>query len=113
MLAPIDPVRRKTQDLRLIAQLTNRNIKDFAAVHGLHVQMTLYPSAPIAHDCRIVVQRADRTNGIHVCRGDLVHVRKSSTTNLEFDDLVHGQDSQSIKNLRQVDASGSANRSAS
>src|SRR5206468_2453354 len=88
----------------------NRNIEDFAAVHGLHVEITLHPSAPSAHDGRIVVQGGDRTNGINVCRGDLVHVRKSRTTDLEFDDLFHGQDSQSIKNLRQVHASGSADR---
>src|SRR5205809_5988770 len=62
MLLSVDPVRRKTQHVGLAVQLTNRNVKDFPAGHGVHVEVAPNPSAPVTHDLRCVVQSADRTN---------------------------------------------------
>ncbi len=90
MVLSVDPVRRKTQHLGLVAQLTNRNVKDFPAGHGVHVEVALYPSAPITHDHRRVIQSADRTNRIQVRSCDLLHIGEPCTANFEADGLCHG-----------------------
>jgi len=103
VLVPVDPMRRKTQHFRRLAQRANRNVEDFATVHGVHVQVALYLGAPVAYDSRVVVQRTDRTNGIQVRRGNLVRVRKPRTTNREVDPLFHRLSYGVIEDVRSFD----------
>src|SRR5439155_23354349 len=50
MLLSVDSVRRKTQDVGLAIQLTKRNVKDFIAGHGYHVECAPNPSASVTQD---------------------------------------------------------------
>src|SRR5262245_36431531 len=83
MLACIDLVGRKPQDLHRVGGMADGNEEHFSLCHRVHVKIATYPGNPGSHDPRRVIRGTDRSDGVQVSGRNVVNVAHSGSSNVK------------------------------